>query len=861
MNDMVTNGAIAALHSYVIENIWNEPHKESRTNIKPVKVYTESRINAMFINDTQVQLPTNEPYFIMYINKGDLPGPAIADGWTSGTELIIKYRRIVEIFSEKGCMFPKNSFYLLFDLTIDTIIIAVKKSMFIQLGVIGQDTYVSTWSDSTIEDNYTVTSSRISNEIDQSNMFDLSYDGTLYVNGRISSPIAPAQIPIGSYVEHVKDDDVKIKFRIDLDDPYENRMYLDASGVQRQIIHTPKALNPDGLILTLNTVKVYARKKIGDLSGILVSDATYNHNFSQITHADFGIPRYIIEDAQSILGVDNIYLEVHISMYGNDNVVTQDNNYINQLYGLSDVEIVRILSGEEATLPFWSAEVLQETPYLKAFYEVEENPSWGYFTSILGCYYATSLLSKVMFSFDLGDVATDVITISKDYIASDSSQVILFEDGLKISDEYFISNDLGNAVSFEFNSAFTPKNDSAYNGRIIERIQTDKFHKYTSTSGDEELTFNFKPMVYLQGEFTAIKLSDMLMEDRSIYWQSLTQTNVYNSSVDNNDGTWTLAFTPLAIDRTFIIAEDLPENLITPTYHKYDLSELKTNNKPFVFDLICKDINDVDVPILKLNSLLIYLNGKKLTMGIDYKIATIAYDERIVAHQICITSLSYIRRVGSNACEVYTNNEYELFNHLGFAAYTDLGVLPMKGSYFKDLSELTVLGRLITNPRVVADSLHVDDPTYMACSPYSINTRIPEAANKSIEGYLKIAQNKKIATIQDYVSNLDTHQLGAFVTPPFFYRLYSIYTQVLCKDILLGKITAIPNDPDGIDDTATFSKYQLLKEHDIVYGTDVNWDYIDADVMHSDVVTSPSKYAMINTIRGLLPKDNIKDDN
>ncbi|MCP4394472.1 MAG: hypothetical protein GY804_09445 [Alphaproteobacteria bacterium] len=859
---LIPKEGIEVLYDHIFNNIWNEPDKESRSNILPGTTYKKSQRRFVNVRGYNVTLPTeDQSYFVLYINRGDAPGLKIYNNeWVSGVSLANDHSRLIEIISEDGFMIPRSMIFLQTGIMDDIVLIAIDKQAYKRFNLFDKKIYVSIWRDTELDEDIEITYHNVYSEQDQLELFDAFLNGTMYSDGMIYDPQDYTDIPIGSYTEVVKDSDLKIKFRLDLGKSEENNLYYSDDGTQRQLIHVPKRLNPNQQIITLNTVRIFARKKTESLKGVVINDAVYNKLFTQVTHADFGIPRYIIEDAQDVLGIENIYLEVHIRNYDNHNFAQQDLNYIDQLYRLDDEAIVDILTDIKPTISFWKAGVLELSAYVKAFYDCDIfDSSLDKFIEILGPFHTVSLLSKGIFPFTMSDTDdTNTIIFKKSIICDELSIPLVMEDGLKLPFSFYHYTDDGENVTIAFNSSFVPKEGAQYVCMLYTSGTADKINLIIPDENNHTVTLNYKPEFRVRKTIPITTVLDYEGKERSYYWEELSLINYYFRCIKIAEDTYTVYFNSSSYGMEFVVTLDQIDE-IHPTKGTYDVDSLIQDDRPIVINLVQKDINDNTIPIFKLGKCVVWFNRRRLVEDVDYKIKSVMYEDNLITHQLAISSLTYINQIGENIVEVFCGRYLSLWEYSDFAVYEDLGILPIEGPYFQGTSCLYVNGKLIHEPTPVANSLHIDVPEYPVGSPYHLANNFLPASIDTIPIEIKNKQLQKLTDVQLYLKDANPYNKLPIVVIPYEYHLYSIWTQMLCRKMLRGGI--LPNDPTGIDLDKLFPEYSHLKDIDVVYSGETDWDYEDAYPMLRTIQTTPEIYNYIKTIQGFLPKDIIKDNN
>lgn len=186
----------------------------------------------------------------------------------------------------------------------------------------------------------------------------------IYHNGVWVDDIYSSLIKSGDFVEYVFDGTVirVVDFTVfDLLD-YES----DLDSLRKYLLHPSK--NP----LTAESIRyrddvdvyLYAEQSDGHLAGRYYHRNREN-SLRMVTHADYSIP---VSYVQAYLDGDwaslqTLHLRLHIRESSLERPLVNEAHRINELYKLSDLDIVRAMLGLDATIDEWQAPVLEKSLY------------------------------------------------------------------------------------------------------------------------------------------------------------------------------------------------------------------------------------------------------------------------------------------------------------------------------------------------------------------------------------------------------------------------------------------------------------------------------------------------------------------
>lgn len=238
---------------------------------------------------------------------------------------------------------------------------------------------------------------------------------SVYVDGYEVVPNDIGKFTLGSYVDIVHDANIIIGFNVGITNVENDyAFYSDEDKVYKQLVHIPKRLNPDNKVITHNTCDIYVRNSSG--KGLYLHRCA-DRSVTQVTHNDFAIPTYILDDYRDYLQDQNISLHVVCRQHDKNNVLIRDKSYIDLLYSHDDTTILEFLSGKiHPELPFWRAVNLEKSMYVKMMMAINRNIKtdelWSYVEG-LGYYHVLAMLCRRVLTATVIDWFADALNFKK----------------------------------------------------------------------------------------------------------------------------------------------------------------------------------------------------------------------------------------------------------------------------------------------------------------------------------------------------------------------------------------------------------------------------------------------------------------
>lgn len=191
-----------------------------------------------------------------------------------------------------------------------------------------------------------------------------------YVNGVLVDKVDLLTVKLSDRINLVKDTSVKRVVNLKIRDLIQFRSELDSCF--KYLIHYPETI--DEAIDFIDDVDVYVTvEKDGQTYGRYLHH-NRQRNLRQVTHRDYSVPvdnvQMLVEALKAQLNYPelefqdaNVRLYIRNSGYNRPLVFSHDR--LHELYKLSDTDVRAAMVGMDSLVPFWRADVLEQSNYIK----------------------------------------------------------------------------------------------------------------------------------------------------------------------------------------------------------------------------------------------------------------------------------------------------------------------------------------------------------------------------------------------------------------------------------------------------------------------------------------------------------------
>lgn len=584
-------------NSYLFRNVWNEPGKEYRQNIKPKLVSTPIANTSVKLYWSRYALPTAEKYQVYYIPESTMGGLTFKDfpDWTNCVDFLNSSRMELRFHNNDGITLPREKVYIANHPEANGVLIAVKRSLFRDIyGASADytDLYVAFYYDSNVPNDVQIVTYTMDGGTDVNTVYNATLNATsVYVNGKATIVNSVADISVSNaIVEIVTDNNVIGEFEIDLTTANGQRNFIsDLDGIAKTIIHIPKSINAANKVITHHTCDIWIYPRNGvtaNRNGRFLHRAIEDFSFSQITHNDFAIPDAIINSYVDTLNTDSLKLVVQVKDHSGNNNLINDVNYIGLLYTHDDETILDFLEGVgPEDFDFWKAETLESSEYARMmvdtpdFIDVANLPTY---IGALGYYNSIALISNRVKTIVLEEVEGEVshrflIPIP---VVFESIRIFpsMFLNGERLpQNTVTVSRIVNGSIVVDIDDSIILSEGDIVKVELFEDVPHNiREIRPTATYNHIDVSDNDFVLYEVVEPPSPVEGIDESYDYVYIRIDDLSSIGAY---IDSLGGRY-IAFNPSSYGRIFVLAHNTGFE-----YRSYNLDPLLETNQPLAFDL------------------------------------------------------------------------------------------------------------------------------------------------------------------------------------------------------------------------------------------------------------------------------------
>lgn len=377
---------------YAIDKVWQNPTQDKQF------VYNLQKLTPRYgVRDTWVveyqryYMPTNRAndfYHIYQIGSmipSNLGLPKVKDRWISMKTLAKDYLTLAEAYVTSGIRFPMDETYVLITQS-QNMLVAVKindrypslddNTLYFHCY---HNAYFSTERASERGDNWIQVDTIIAAGTDAIRQMQIAILDTIdargggfpqyFVNGKAVDEISILTAQGGDYCEFILDPSIKAVYEFPL---FGLPVFNSSLDKQRKyILHYPGA-QVEPTIDFYDDIEIFLCKR-GQRPNVF-QGTYFQHNEGiwarQLTHRDYSVP--VARTAELLAENDFLgandrdkFFRVYIRRSGNFEELIADANRIEELYKLTDQQIINLMTGADSTNPLWRADALEKTAYVQ----------------------------------------------------------------------------------------------------------------------------------------------------------------------------------------------------------------------------------------------------------------------------------------------------------------------------------------------------------------------------------------------------------------------------------------------------------------------------------------------------------------
>lgn len=866
-----------AVHRYLFENVYNEPVSEYRVNILPKLVKTGSAVGSISIVGKNLLLPTTDAaYYVWVMAAHDFSiGLTLpSEEWIDTTTICNEYHTLIHMYGVNGYMFQKANVFLRYNRSRTLIYIAAKKPMVKKCINVDQldKCYLTVYYDSDVPNSVTVTSiyvetsknfTEYQRQIDQAwaTLTD-ACQLTVFKNGlEVSDVNNTPRLEVGDYIDIIVDKNIRFAFDIDLVSTNENPIfYSEEDKAYKQLLHIPRALNPDNKVITHNTCDFYVRKALTTgTQGLYLHRAAKERSITQVTHNDMAVQLFVLDAYRDYLKTQDIKLHCVVRIHEKDNYLVRDANFIDLLYNElhTDQDIINILTGKGPTnIPWWKAEVTEKSNYIKYMFDIPDfaDPSEidGY-VKALGYYQVVNLLCRRVNEVTITDAYTGTLTYHIPVIYHGLEVVpVVYLNGKIIRREYIsYTNYNEDMVSITVDSAIVTRPGDKLT-TVFYISDNNQIFKFIPDVATLSITVPYgSPSVYQKVSLTTRDAIQGVGGSYREVWQKLgLGTNNYVAE-ENADGSTTLTFNFELVNQEFLICNEYCSYTQTINLNTYT-----NDGKTIVIPARTTFTGTIDpCPILNFSNVSLYLNGSYLVRGIDYFVNDVKDSSgNLAMKEVVIQTMDHFNEEGDDILDIIYNVAEVEDNSNGFVMDGELRDNTPVNLYFENISLVHVDGKLVRDLDYKGVYIELpEDPNRPQGQIFEIQTALPDLIRDYLNKYTTNEDYERIEIMNAYFYDL-THEEKDFLILEGKHRIYSTFINNLLYSIVQGEITLI-DDPDLSRFQAQIEQYLYLKDTDLAFqGLDQR--FIDYYPQYVNYEVDPTTKALLDRIIALYMPEN-----
>ncbi len=798
-------------------------------------------------------------YYVFWFDVAELGTMAtvITDDWVSGAALL-QHRTDARVFNESGHVIPLTGTY--YYRVYDRIVVAIDETVFTAVC----DSLTTTTLSISMEHTNAAIGCyyrRITTVSDRSIAFNkAAVASSVFINGVFTLVESVGDIPLSAVFEALTYSDAFESISIAgselvsyTSEEHEEDVY---------VLHVPKSSNPEFYLIPSECCELYASAA----SGGYWMDVVHTGGYHQLTHADFGLLSSVADAAALALGEDlaNVTFTLIPRRRTSDKKLVMDANYIRLLYIHDDSDIVAFLTETAAPeeIAFWSANSLDQASFVSDIngrLTAVADESLENYVARYGFFETVNKVCRRVQSFSVGASSQHVFNVRIPPMFNEAFVVAhVFLNGVKLADDLvtfsplmILKHAIGNEYAADGHCGtiivdnsvdFTPASGENVSSLVVELFEDPDLETMVVEAPDGTLAVPFDPDYYevYRVDSVAVPDSEAMVDETFLTKYVAVEADAVGTVEDNEllfdaSANTYLVQSKVNMFRIGVEFNSLPEEL-----------DPDVGGEMGWFDpIVVNCIDNEGVPIVNVNSALVYLNGRTLIYGVDYILRHQFEGADWVMTQIIVQNAGYVE--DTNTLSVYASKDRILFNTNGFSIpELPFGVIDGFGCY-ENLSIYAVNGYAM-NTAILPGWIPGDGAVNTTYAPATgrlcgFRSVLPNLFYEYLDGLTSSADTdlNRLNALKEYFNGYVDFTNDTIYIPES-HKLYSLFVMYVVREVLRGNIT-VPADYTQADLAGLVADYLWLQDLDIVLdGTSsLNYNFIDVYPSYTRAVNDDIK--------------------
>jgi len=855
--------AVRRLNTHSFETIWNGAPGEYTVNIALTPIGQRYALGTVVLGAKAYALPDNTPFMAFAVPYRLFSNSQLfrAGIWIASDQILAAVQTLLSVYTENGITVPRNAIYLYRDRFSQTALVAIRYSACAALFPSGvPPLYITAYRNPIITVPIQSWSFQLPTPITTQAISAMQAQlgtcltqnaaGTIVtVNGYDIDPAGTLPTwKAGDLIDILLDPSVIAAYDAEIMTLNSGYMSTKYNG-ERDILHCPKASNPNTWILTHEASYVSVWDKAAR-RGMRVPRLA-SHCIEQLTHADWSIDRTVVQALKTFLAVTEVIARVRIRRPAMPHVLQPNSAWLLSLYECSDAEILlHMLGNIDAAAVFWLAESLEQNPYISLMFQTPVGD--GTDTSVLSVYRAAlgyhDMVAVLGGTTQTALKAAQTIILTKPfYLYLQSCSAMVFADGRKIDSDLVTLQDLPNGrLAISIASSLPITQPSTFDVTVVENALFTASTVTNAAAGTIATTKSPYVSVY---EYVTFATPIVGWDGTSLaggYVELAPGTTTYQVFANADNTGYDVTLFPLQAGKTLLVIDDI---YVATT--RLNIDSILTTPGPLIFPLQGVDIEENVIPLLNTGTVEIYINGLRLAPGLDYNLMpwTDSATGGIARIDVVIANQSFFDPEQSN-------NRVEIIAHSGVATSRDVSYVlgqtirhqVTPSFWHPSLSRLFVEGQWLTSAVWHTDWITVTGQPEGGVGFW--DTTMHRRLYELMKSYSPTTDYTNLAIVEKTLNHIIPPP-PATVVLDSQHHVYSPYLAAIIADVIAGTLILV-DDPDPRQFLKQFNKYAALKAVDpslATYAGPINTDYVAISANYANyTIVSPETLALVQRL-------------